>query len=85
MGPSSGRLKIVGYANRASSTTDMVFVGLGIFVGGLLGLAELVVYGIPVGLGTSGGVLLAGLVLGWLRSAAYPVFGHIPESALWML
>ncbi len=75
--------KVVGYANRAANTTDMVFVGLGIFVGGLLGLLELSVYGIPVGLGTSGGVLLAGLVLGWLRSA-YPVFGHIPESALWI-
>lgn len=75
--------KVVGYANRAVNTTDMVFVGLGIFVGGLLGLLELSVYGIPVGLGTSGGVLLAGLVLGWLRSV-YPVFGHIPESALWI-
>jgi len=75
--------KVIGYANRAANTTDMVFVGLGIFVGGLLGLLELVVHGIPVGLGTSGGVLLAGLVLGWLRSA-YPVFGHIPESALWL-
>jgi putative transport protein len=49
----------------------------------MLGLLELVVHGIPVGLGTSGGVLFAGLVLGWLRSA-YPVFGHIPESALWL-
>ena len=75
--------KVTGYANRASNTTDMVFVGLGIFIGGLLGLLELVVYGIPVGLGTSGGVLFAGLVLGWLRSV-YPVFGHIPTPALWI-
>jgi putative transport protein len=75
--------KVAGYANRAVSATDMVFVGLGIFLGGMLGLFELVISGIPVGLGTSGGVLLAGLVLGWLRSV-YPVFGHIPESALWL-
>src|SRR6187551_1125004 len=75
--------KVIGYANRAATTTDMVFVGRGIFVGGLLGLLELVVYGIPVGLGTSGGVLLAGLVLGWLRSV-YPVFGHIPTPVLWI-
>jgi putative transport protein len=75
--------KVLGYVNRTASTTDMVFVGLGIFVGGMLGLLELVVHGIPIGLGTSGGVLLAGLVLGWLRSV-YPVFGHIPESALWL-
>ena len=75
--------KFLGYVNRTSSTTDMVFVGFGIFIGGMLGLLELVVHGIPIGLGTSGGVLFAGLVLGWLRSA-YPVFGHIPESALWL-
>jgi putative transport protein len=75
--------RVVGYANRATPSTDMVFVGFGIFIGGLLGLLELVVHGIPIGLGTSGGVLFAGLVLGWLRSA-YPVFGHIPESALWL-
>jgi putative transport protein len=75
--------QVTGYANRAANTTDMVFVGLGIFIGGLLGLLELVVYGIPVGLGTSGGVLLAGLVLGWLRSV-YPVFGHIPTPVLWI-
>jgi putative transport protein len=75
--------KVMGYPNRATPSTDMVFVGFGIFVGGLLGLLELVVHGIPIGLGTSGGVLFAGLVLGWLRSA-YPVFGHIPESALWL-
>jgi putative transport protein len=75
--------KVLGYPNRATPSTDMVFVGFGIFVGGLLGLLELVVHGIPIGLGASGGVLFAGLVLGWLRSA-YPVFGHIPESALWL-
>jgi putative transport protein len=75
--------KVLGYPNRATPSTDMVFVGFGIFFGGLLGLLELVVHGIPIGLGASGGVLFAGLVLGWLRSA-YPVFGHIPESALWL-
>ena len=75
--------KNIGYVNRATSMTDMVFVGLGIFIGGMLGLLELVIHGIPVGLGTSGGVLFAGLLLGWLRSV-YPVFGHIPESALWL-
>jgi putative transport protein len=75
--------KRLGYASRPTSATNMVLVGLGVFVGGLIGLLELVVHGIPVGLGTSGGVLLAGLILGWARSA-YPVFGGIPEEALWI-
>ena len=75
--------RVLGYASRPTSTTDIVFVGLGIFIGGLIGLLELVVRGIPLGLGTSGGVLLAGLVLGWLRSV-YPTFGRIPEPALWL-
>ena len=37
--------------------------------------------GIPIGLSTSGGALLAGLFLGYLR-AVRPTFGHIPAPAL---
>ena len=39
---------------------------------------------IPVSLGSSGGVLLAGLFLGWLRSKR-PTFGTIPESSVWLM
>ena len=53
----------------------------GIFVGGLLGAISVQLGGIPIGLSTSGGALLAGLVLGYLR-AIRPTFGRIPAPAL---
>jgi putative transport protein len=75
--------KIFGYIERSSSETDVVFVGLGIFVGGLIGLLSVKVSGLPLSLTASGGSLLMGLVFGWLRSIR-PTFGRIPEPALWV-
>lgn len=76
--------KAIGYADRPTTATDMVFVGLGIFIGALIGAITLHIGGIPVSLSTSGGALIAGLVLGWLRSK-HPTFGKIPSSSLWIL
>jgi len=75
--------KIFGYIERPSSETDVVFVGLGIFVGGLVGLLSVRVGGLPLSLTASGGSLIMGLVFGWLRSVR-PTFGRIPEPALWV-
>jgi putative transport protein len=73
----------VGYLERPTSATDMVFVGLGIFLGGLVGLLTVEVAGLPLHLTASGGALIMGLVFGWLRSVR-PTFGRIPEPALWV-
>ena len=75
--------KILGYIERPSSETDVVFVGLGIFVGGLIGLLSVRIGGLPLSLTASGGSLIMGLVFGWLRSVR-PTFGRIPEPALWV-
>ena len=75
--------KALGYADRKTSATDMVFVGTGIFLGGLVGLLSVVVGGVPLTLTASGGALVMGLVFGWLRSV-YPFFGRIPEPAIWI-
>jgi putative transport protein len=75
--------KAFGYVERPSSESDVVFLGLGIVVGGLVGLLTLTVGGLPLTLTTSGGALIMGLVFGWLRSV-YPTFGRIPEPALWI-
>jgi putative transport protein len=77
-------VKELGYADRPTNMTDMVFVGLGIGLGGLIGALTVRVGGIPLGLSTSGGALIAGLVFGWLRSV-HRTFGRIPAPALWIL
>jgi putative transport protein len=75
--------KELGYFDRTVVMTDMIFVGLGIFLGGLIGLLTLVVGGLPLTLTASGGALIMGLVFGWLR-AVRPTFGRIPEPAMWI-
>ena len=74
----------LGYVDRPTNKTDMIFVGLGILVGGIIGALTLHAGGVPISLSTSGGALLAGLFLGWLRTKR-PTFGHIPEPAIWIL
>jgi putative transport protein len=74
---------VIGYADWPSSATDMVFVGMGIFIGGLVGLLSVTIAGLPITLTASGGALIMGLVFGWLRSV-FPAFGRIPEAAMWV-
>ncbi|HJR49709.1 MAG TPA: TrkA C-terminal domain-containing protein, partial [Gemmatimonadales bacterium] len=74
---------VIGYADRPTVMTDMIFVGLGIFLGGLVGLLTVTVAGLPLTLTTSGGALIMGLVFGWLR-AVRPTFGRIPAAAMWV-
>ncbi|HEY2796475.1 MAG TPA: aspartate-alanine antiporter [Thermoanaerobaculia bacterium] len=75
--------KVLGYIERSSHETDVVFVGLGIVVGGLIGLLSITVAGLPLTLTASGGALVMGLVFGWLRSVR-PTFGRIPDAAVWV-
>jgi putative transport protein len=65
-----------------SSTIDFVVLGLAIFLGGLVGvLATFSIGGVKISLSTSVGTLLAGLLVGHLRTR-YPLFGRIPEGAV---
>jgi putative transport protein len=73
----------LGYPDRPSHATDMIFVGTGIVLGGFVGLLSLTVAGVPLTLTASGGALIMGLVFGWLRSVR-PYFGRIPEPAIWI-
>jgi len=75
--------RALGYVERPSSETDVVFVGLGILLGGLFGALTLRIGDLPISLTASGGALIMGLVFGWLRSVR-PTFGRIPEPALWI-
>lgn len=74
----------IGYSDRNTHESDMVFIGLGIAIGCLIGAIVVKCDGIPITLSTSGGAILAGLIMGWWRSKR-PSFGHIPRSVIWFM
>jgi putative transport protein len=74
----------IGVPDRATDTTDMVLVAFGIVAGAFVGLPALMLGGIEIGLSLSVGVLLGGLVCGWLRSMWPRFFGRIPGPTLWV-
>jgi len=76
--------KALGYADRPSDMTDMVWVGLFILASGAIGALSIKVGGVPITLSVSGGVLIGGLVLGWLRSV-HPTFGRLPSPTAWFM
>lgn len=76
--------KKLGYVEHHTNASDIVYIGLGILIGGLFGALAIHFGGIPISLSTSGGALIAGLVFGWWRSTN-PSFGQIPEPALWFM
>lgn len=76
-------IEAIGVADRVSDVTDMVFVGLGIFLGAIVGIPALRYGALELGLSESVGVLLGGLVFGWLRSLR-PIVVRIPSPTLWL-
>lgn len=73
-----------GEIERDISETDMVAFAFGIAGGVLLGMLAVTVSGIALGLGTAGGLLAAGLLIGYLHSVK-PTVGRLPEAARWLL
>nr|WP_296811369.1 hypothetical protein [Thiocapsa sp.] len=53
-------------------------------LGALIGAMTLNVGSIPLTLSTAGGVLLVGLLFGWLRSVR-PAFGRVPRATTWFM
>jgi putative transport protein len=74
----------IGVPDRPTDVTDMVLVAFGIVAGALIGIPALVLGGIELGLSLPVGVLLGGLVCGWLRSMWPRFFGRIPGPTLWI-
>jgi putative transport protein len=65
-----------------NNSTDFVVLGLAIFLGGIAGvLLSFSVGSVKISLSTSVGTLLAGLLVGYLRTL-YPLFGRIPDGAI---
>lgn len=74
----------IGRPIRDTSETDMIFVGLGILLGGIIGIPALTIKGVGLNLSTSGGALIMGLIFGYIHSRN-PRVGSIPEGAVWFL
>jgi putative transport protein len=72
-----------GHVEREVEETDMITFSLGIAVGVLIGLISVQVAGFSLGLGSAGGLLAAGLIVGFLRSVR-PTFGRLPDAARWI-
>jgi putative transport protein len=62
--------RFLGFPDRPSEKSDLIFMGIACVV--------------AVSLGSSGGILIAGLVFGWFHSL-YPRFGRIPSPAVWLM
>jgi len=73
----------IGYPERPTVATDLIMVGAGCVLGTLIGLMAVKIAGIPLTLGVGGGVLVSGLIFGWLRTV-HPTFGQIPSGAQWI-
>ena len=74
--------KSIGVIVSPSTSIDFVVLGLAIFFGGLVGvLVSFPIGGITIALSTSVGTLLAGLLVGYLRTR-HPHFGRIPDGAI---
>ena len=63
--------------------TDLRTFSWAIVLGILIGAWGLNVAGVRIGLGSAGGLLAAGVAVGYLRSL-FPVFGRVPEAARWI-
>jgi putative transport protein len=77
-------VEALGIADRPSDVTDMMVVATGIVAGALIGLPALEIGGVEVGLSLPVGVLLGGLVCGWLRSVKPALIGRVPGPTLWI-
>ncbi|HTO32104.1 MAG TPA: aspartate-alanine antiporter [Pararhizobium sp.] len=78
----SGAAKRLGVIIAPTTTTDFFVLGLAIFLGGLVGvLVAFPIGDMRISLSTSVGTLIAGLIVGHLRTR-FPLFGRIPDAAV---
>jgi putative transport protein len=74
--------RVAGRVIHPTEDSDFTVLGIAIFIGVLVGAALTIPIGhLRIALGTSVGTLLAGVVVGWMRSVR-PWFGIIPDAAI---
>ncbi len=73
----------LGHLERDVEQTDLSTFSWAIVLGTLIGAWTVTIAGVPIGLGSAGGLLAVGVVVGYLRSL-FPVFGRVPQAASWI-
>ncbi len=82
-GPSSGLEALgtnLGYIELDMEHTDLSTFSWAIVIGIVIGTFTISVAGVSIGLGTAGGLLGTGILVGYLRSV-FPFFGQVPDGA----
>jgi putative transport protein len=74
---------MLGSIERPTTSTDMAAVSFTIVLGGLIGIPAFRWGGVELGLSLSVGILIGGLVLGWLHSRNRRS-APVPEPVLWV-
>ena len=74
----------IGIVEWPGATSDILAVTATIAIGALIGLVTVRIGRIEIGLSLAVGVLLAGLIVGWLRSV-FPVRARVPPAGLSLL
>ena len=74
----------IGSIEKDIKETDLVTFAFGIVIGLLIGMISLKIGNINVGIGSAGGLLLSGIIVGFLR-ASYPTFGRVPPAARYII
>ena len=73
-----------GHIEETIEETDLLTFSFGICGGVLLGLVLVKIGEVSVGLGSAGGLLIMGILIGFLRSL-HPTFGRLPAAARFVL
>jgi putative transport protein len=76
--------ELIGYVEQEVQETDLVTFSFGMAAGVLLGLIVFKAGGVAIGLGTAGGLLVSGIMVGYL-SSLNPAFGRVPTAARYLL
>ncbi len=74
----------LGQVEREIVQTDLLTFAFGIALGLFIGEFSVKVGALSIGLGTAGGLLFSGILVGFLRSMN-PTFGRVPPAARWLL
>ncbi len=74
----------IGFADVPTEKSDLIFMGIACGVGVIIGVLSVKIGIISISLGSSGGILIAGLVFGWFHSV-FPRMGRIPPASIWLM